>query len=146
MKKQESTAQKISIIKDRVEIYKDFTLNLLYYIYDLYLDKQTLSLDDDIYNHYSYCFRRVCDEFKQEGIDFSGNEELKDYFYGYYYHQLYKSTGENIPPLKAYEDFWKTIFNFDKQKNKNIINVLVEIYHIFDESINLSEKNILELV
>ena len=147
MKKEESiTQQKFLIIKDRVEIYKDFTLNLLYYIHDFYLDKETLNLDDDIYNHYSYCFNKVCDEFKEEGLDFSSNKELKDYFYGYYYQQLYKSAGNNISSLKTYEDFWKTIFDFDKHKNKNIVNVLIEIYHIFDESINLSEKNILEYV
>jgi hypothetical protein len=47
--------------------------------------------------------------------------------------------------LNYYENFWKSIFEFDRQKNKNSINLLVEIYLIFDKSIN-SEKNILELV
>jgi len=146
IKKEELTAKKYLIIKDRVEIYKDFTMNLLYYIHAYYLDKKTLNLEDDIYAHYSWCFNKVCDEFKEENLDFTKNEPLKEYFYGYYFHQLYKSAGDEIPTLKIYEDFWKTIFNFNKQKNKNIINVLIELYHIFDKSINLHEKNILEFV
>lgn len=145
-KSEESTTQKFLIIKDRVEIYKDFTLNLMYYIVDFYLDKKTLNLDNDIYAHYSWCFNKVCDEFKKEGLDFTNNKKLKNYFYGYYYHQLYKSAGEDIPSLKVYEDFWKLIFNFNKQRNKRVINVLIEVYHLFDKSINHHEKNILEFV
>lgn len=143
-----STSQKYIIVKDRVEIYKDFALNLLYYINNYYLDKISLSLDEDIYNHYSWCFNKVCDEFLIEGIDFTKNRELKEYFYAYYYHQFYKLNKDNQnqdTSLEYYERFWRNIFEIDKQKNKNIINILIEIYNIYDKSINL-EKNILEIV
>ena len=143
-----STSQKYIIVKDRVEIYKDFALNLLYYIYNYYLDKVSLSLDQDIYNHYSWCFNKVCDEFLIEGINFTKNTELKEYFYAYYYHQFYKLNKDNQnqdTSLEYYERFWKNIFEIDRQKNKNIINILIEIYNIYDKSIN-QEKNILEIV
>jgi hypothetical protein len=143
-----STSQKYIIVKDRVEIYKDFALNLLYYINNYYLDKISLSLDEDIYNHYSWCFNKVCDEFLIEGIDFTKNRELKEYFYAYYYHQFYKLNKDNQnqdTSLEYYERFWRNIFEIDKQKNKNIINILIEIYNIYDKSIN-QEKNILEIV
>ena len=32
------------IVKERVETYKDFTINLLYYIYNYYIGKAGLSL------------------------------------------------------------------------------------------------------
>ena len=143
-----STNQKYIIIKDRAEIYKDFTLNLLYYIFDYYLDNKTLSQDNDIYNHFSWCFQKVCDEFKKENINFNNNDDLKEYFYTYYYTQFYKAninidTNSNI--ISQYEKFWKNIFDIEKQKNKNIINILIELYNVFDKSINV-EKNILEIV
>jgi hypothetical protein len=139
--------KKYLIVKDRVEIYKDFALNLLYYIYNYYIDKESLSDDQDIYNHYIWCFNKVCDEFLKENLDFSKNDELKMYFYSYYYHQFYKINGNVVhdTSLAYYEKFWKNIFEIDKQKNKNIINILIEIYTIYDNSINL-EKNILEIV
>jgi hypothetical protein len=142
-----STSQKYIIVKDRVEIYKDFALNLLYYINHYYIDRESLSADEDIHNHYVWCFNKVCDEFKQEEIDFSKNVELREYFYAYYYHQFYKVTGNKNQDtsLGFYERFWKNIFEIDKQKNKNIINILIEIYNIYDKSIN-QEKNILEIV
>jgi len=140
------TTKKYIIIKDRVEIYKDFAINLLYYIHKYYIDYESLHEDTDIRNHYVWCFNKVCDEFLKEGIDFRSNEELKEYFYAYYYHQFYKIQNVNQDTTLAYyEKFWRNIFEIDKQKNKNIINILIEIYNIYDKSIN-QEKNILAIV
>jgi len=140
--------KKYVIIRDRVEIYKDFTLNLLYYIVDYYLDDKTLSDDVDIKNHYNFCFNKVCDEFNKEGIDFSKNEVLREYFYQFYYLQFYKinkdSNSQDIT-ITHFIKFWKNVFNFEKQKNQTILSTLIEIYTVFDTSMN-KEKNILELV
>jgi hypothetical protein len=137
------TEKKFFLIKDRVEIYKDFTINLLNYIIDYYLDEKTLSHDVDIKNHFNWCFNKVCDEFKLEDIDFSDNKKLKTYFFDFYYHQFYKrnilNTIEVNSPLKYYDKIWRSVFEIDKQRNKNDIKVLIEIYVIFDFTIH--EKN-----
>ena len=133
------------IVKDRVEIYKDFALNLLYYIHYYYLDRETLGTNQDIYNHYSWCFNKVCDEFKKEELDFTHNKELREYYYAYYYHQFYTANGNQDTSLKYFENFWKTIFEIGKHKTKNLVNILREIYEIYDTSVN-QEKNILEIV
>lgn len=140
-----TTEKKYSIVKDRVEIYRDFSINLLYYIHKYYLDKETLSNDEDIWNHFKWCFKKVCDEFLEEGLDFTNNKELKDYYFAYYYHQLYRANATQDTTLPHFEKFWKNVFEVDKQKNKNIINILIEIYNIYDKSINF-ERNILEIV
>lgn len=139
--------QKYLIVKDRVEIYKDFTINLLYYINDFYLDRKTLCDDVDIRNHFNWCFNKVCDEFKKENIDFNNNDKLKKYFYKFYYHQFYKrdlQVNSEELTLMSYEKFWRNVFEINKQKNKNVINTLIELYNIFDISIN-QEKNIFEI-
>lgn len=140
-----TSTKKYIIVKDRVEIYKDFTINLLHYIYKYYIDRESLSADEDIRNHYSWCFRKVCDEFLLEDLDFTDNEELKEYFYLYFYHQFYNIKNNNEISLEYFEKFWKPIFEIDKQNNKNYINILVEIYSIFDKSVN-QEKNILAII
>jgi hypothetical protein len=135
--------QKFLIIKDRVETYRDFTINLVHYVFRYYLDKETLSLDQDIYNHFIFCFNKTCSDFLQEEIDFRENEYLIDYFYTYYYHHIYKAK---VIPTETYlKKFWSSIFDVDKHKNKNNYKVLTEIYIIFDKSIKI-EKNILESV
>ena len=138
-----STTTKFILVKDRVEIYKDFSINLLNYIVDFYLDNKTLCEDDDIRNHFNWCFSKVCDEFKLEGIDFSQNEPLRQYFMNFYYYQFYKRENQDIS-LDYYEKFWRNIFDIEKQKNRNIMKSMVELYTIFDSSIN-QEKNIFEI-
>jgi hypothetical protein len=140
-----TTEKKFGVVKDRVEIYRDFALNLLYYIHHYYIDRETLSEDEDIYNHFKWCFKKVCDEFLEEGLDFTNNKQLYQYYYAYYYNQLYRATPNQDTSLKHFENFWKNIFEIDRQKNKNVINILIEIYNIYDKSINM-EKNILEIV
>lgn len=139
-----STTKKYIIIKDRVEIYKDFAINLLNYIYDYNLGRETLFEDTDIYNHYKWCFNKVCDEFKKEGLDFSVNNKLQTYFYDFYYHEFYKRDNQNIS-LEYFDKFWRDVFNINANKNKNVLNTMIELYNIFDTSIN-QEKNILEIV
>jgi hypothetical protein len=140
-----ATTKKYIIVKDRVEIYRDFALSLLYYIHKYYIDRETLSADQDIYNHFKWCFNKVCNEFLEEGLDFTKNKELQEYYYAYYYHQFYTATDNHDTSLSYFEKFWKNIFEIDKQKNRNLINILIEIYNIYDKSIN-KEKNILEIV
>ena len=140
-----TTEKKYSIIKDRVEIYGDFALNLLYYINKYYIDRETLSLDEDIHNHFNWCYKKVCNEFLEEGIDFTKNEELIEYYYAYYYHQFYTASNNQDISLGHFEKFWKNIFIIDNQKNRNIINVLIDIYGIHDKSINV-ENNKLEII
>ena len=139
-----SIQHKYIIIKDRIEIYKDFTISLINYIIGYYLDKDTLSADVDIKNHYNWCFNKVCDEFKLEGIEFGDNDMLREYFYDFFYYQFYKRNNIEIT-IQFYEKFWTNIFNYDKQKNKNVISTMIELYNVFDKSIN-TEKNILEIV
>lgn len=143
-----NNSKKYNIIKDRVELYRDFSINLLYYIYEYYIDYESLCTDTNINNHFSWCFNKVCDEFKLEGIDFNDNDELREYYRSYYYHQFYRAQDNpNLDTTFAYfENFWRNIFEVnEKQKNKNILNILVEIYKIQNASIK-EEKNILEIV
>lgn len=139
--------KKYIIIKDRVELYKDFTINLLNYIIYYYIDYESMNTDIEIKNHYNWCFNKVCDEFLLEGINFKDNNELREYFHTYFYHQFYNT--QNNPnqdiSLSYYEKFWKNIFEIDKQINKNIINILIECYIIFDKSVN-KNNNILKFI
>lgn len=143
-----TTNKKFIIIKDRVEVYKDFTINLLKCIVKYYVDRESLSDEQDIRNHFMWCYDKVNDEFKKEELDFSDNKELREYFYTYYYHQFYMIDDNHIEYnrlVKLIEEFWIEIFSINNQKNKTIITVMIELYSIFDNTIN-KENNILENV
>jgi len=124
-----------NIAKERVELYKDFTINLLYCIHDTYLGKEYINSDYDIRGHFTWCYRNILTQFEQEDVYFHENEELYDYFFGYYQDQFYKR--EKIEPLSHYEKFWENIFDIKKNgKKRNIFEVLWELYEIFDKTVN----------
>lgn len=135
--KNKTVELKYSIMKNRVNYYLDFTLCLLENIFKYYIDKETLSEDVDIKNFYNYCFDRTCKIFLEENVDFTQNNELKEYFFTYYYHYFFKTDKD--PDIKYFKNFWKSIFNVNNPKNKTHLNALVELYTIFDNS--LSTKN-----
>lgn len=126
------------IIRERLDTYKDFTINLLNNIYHYYIDRESLNNDEDINNHYNWCFNRVCNNFIKEGLDFKNNDELREYFYNFYYVQFYLKNDR--PELIEYVDFWNNIFELDGNRSKNIINIMIELYEIYDVSVEKKEK------
>ena len=120
------------VVKERVELYRDFSINLLNYIYDTYLGREYLNKDEDITGHFNWAYQKVLNEFEQEEIDFYGNNVLYEYFYDYYYNQFY--TFNKIHSLNTYEKFWNDIFELKKSKERKVFDVLLELYEIFDKS------------
>ncbi len=136
--------KKITLMGDRVEVYKDFSINLLNCIYDFYLDKSSLDNAVDVRNHFNWCFTKVNNEFKKEDIDFDDNKLLKDYIYSYYEPNFYNNQDfyckEDVE-FKPYLEFWNGIFNTDNlQGNLDITKILVELYLLFDETIENKKK------
>jgi hypothetical protein len=138
---------KFTIIKRRSELYHDFLNNLINHIIRYYIDYESLSEDEDIHNHYNWCFDKVCSEFILEGIYFDKNDKLRHYYYTYFYHQYYKVQDDdkfNIS-LDYFIKFWDNIFEVDRNVSKNITNLLIEVYKLFDKSVD-TKKNILEIL
>jgi len=123
-----------NILKERVDLYKDFAINLLYKIYETYLGNKYIKSKHDINGHYNWCFGKVLEEFDEQGIDFYGNDSLYNYFLAYYIDQFYKR--EKQYTINHHKKMWSSIFNYKKQnKIKEEFELLVELYQIFDKSL-----------
>lgn len=134
-----------NIIRERVELYKDFTINLINYIYDTYLGKEYIYREDDIRGHFDWCYNKVLKEFAEEDIFFDDNNDLYYYFYQYFLSQFYQI--DKTIELKNYIEFWENIFNISKKNmNKKVFDILLELYDIFDISINNKIKEELEII
>ena len=126
-----------NIIKERVELYKIFVENLTYYITSTYLGKEYITTKKDIDGHFNWCYGKVCSEFYEIEIDFYDNNELYDYLLLYFETQFYSTTAKTY---KQYRKFWNDIFDYEK-KNTKTLDVLIEVYEIFDISLYRKEEN-----
>lgn len=95
-------------------------------------------------NHYTWCFKKVCTEFDKEEINFVKNKNLHTYFFDYFDMELYRQKYDDNISREYHISFWLEIFNIENQKNPHYMDILIELYEIFDTSIN-KKKKILEL-
>jgi len=130
------------LISERLGIFNDFTIALTHMICDFYVDKDSLDNDEDVTNHYNWCYNRTCKIFQNEEIDFSDNDDLRNYFYSYYYERFYFADEQD--EKLHYINFWTNIFT--NSTSTEIITVLKELYEVFNYSIEKKlqeiEKNI----
>jgi hypothetical protein len=131
-----------NIVKERVELYRDFTVNLICYVHTTYFGKDFLKKEEDIIGHFNWAFEKVIKEFEIEGIRFNDTKELYIYFQDYFLHQFYNF--ESVPPIKDYIVFWDDIFSLHPKKQKNIMKVLTDLYLTFDTALD-NKKTLVEI-
>jgi hypothetical protein len=130
-----------NIVKERVELYRDFVINLVYYVHTTYLGVEYLKSEDDIIGHYNWAFNKVLSDLNEEEIVFANTSEIKKYFFEFFLERFYNA--DNIPSLKYFIYFWDAIFSL-KSKDKLLVTTLIEMYKLFDKGFTekKSEKNI----
>ena len=125
-----------NVIKERVELYKDFTINLLHYMYDSYLGSDFIKTEYDKRGHFAWAYGKVLEEFQEENISFYGNDDLFEYFYVYFTDQFYNK--KKIETFTYYNKFWVDVFDVSKNKERKKFEVLLQIYEIFDDSLMIN--------
>jgi hypothetical protein len=129
-----------NISRERLELYRDFVVNLICYAHTTYFGREFLKKEEDVKGHYGWAFNKVLAEFKQEGIIFQNTEELFEYFYEYFTQQFY--SFDELPAIKDYLAFWNDIFHVYPKKEKKVMKVLIDLYQIFDNSLE-NKKNLI---
>lgn len=123
-----------NVIKERVELYRDFVVNLIHYLHTTYFGNEYIKTEEDIKGHFNWAFNKVLADYELEGIVFIETTELRTYFFNYFKARLY--SVENVPNLKTFIGFWDDIFTIKPNKEKTHLNALIEIYKYFDNSLN----------
>lgn len=131
-----------NIIKERVELYRDFVVNLIHYLHSTYLGRDYIKTEVDVKGHFNWAFNKVVSDFESEGVTFGDTEELRIYFFNYFQARFY--TVETVPSLKTFITFWDDIFALKPNKEKTLLSALIEIYKLFDAS--FTKKSILEKI
>lgn len=130
-------------IKERIELYRDFVINLVGYVYSSYLGREYIKTDEDVKGHFNWAFNKVLADFETEGITFTDTSKLKEYFFKYFSVRIYYMN-DPLPSLEAFNDFWESIFAIKANKEKRLLEALIDVYKLFDEA--LSRKIIFDPV
>jgi hypothetical protein len=126
-----------NINKNRLDLYKDFIINLCYYVVDTYFGDEYIKTNKQKKEHFTWCFDKICNDFMEEDINFKSNIELYDYFFEYFKATMYDN---DVFELEFFIDYWEQTLEYSFEKTKSDLDGLIEIYKIFDKSINQKIK------
>ena len=128
-----------NIVYDKCELYYDFILTLNYIIVDTFLGDDCINSNQDIHNHFIWCIEKVFNNFNKENIVFSHNEDIKEYFYNFYL-ELFYNQPEKEGVIKKLNKLAELSFDYKRIKTRSDLDVLLELYRLFEKSLNFKLK------
>lgn len=121
---------------EKCELYCDFALSLIITIFDTYMGDEVTNLDDQ-FKHFEWSWKKTILNFVEEGLDFEDNI-LYQYFLEFMLEVYYPIINKKELVIdKKICNLWVNIFDYHKTKTNSDIDVLIEIYQIFNSSLKI---------
>jgi hypothetical protein len=126
------------MITERVELFNDIVESLTTLVVTTYLGDDTLETkikfsEEDITNHFNWCWNKILENFQKENILIDSDGEHKDYMKVFMNDSFYNQKDENI--RKSINLFVKDLFDLDKTFVKSDLDILTEVYKLFNRSV-----------
>lgn len=122
-----------NISREKTELYYDFLISLFDLIDSTYLGDDVIQTEEDMLNHFSWCFNQIVLNFEKERIYFKnrGNhfEFLKLFFFGAYY----SNRNQNAPVV--IKEYIGLLFGYETKKAQIDIDMFTEFYKFLDQSL-----------
>jgi len=131
-----------NIIPEKLELYSDFSISLHSLILETYLGNSTertetkikLTPEDNL-KHFEWCFGKVIDNFKKEGINFKKKGEHLDYFKNFFMDVYYNQSQENVK--NNVKLFLTQLFNPKTPFSKSDLDMISVIYKNLDKNMTI---------
>ena len=124
---------------DKCELYYDFILTLNKLVSETFLGDDVINSEENIKNHFNWCIEKIFDNFKKENIIFDEIDELKNYFYNFYIELFYNINNKN-GVIEKLNKLSTLSFDYGRIKTRSDMDVLLELYRLFEKSLNFKLK------
>lgn len=130
-----------NIIPEKVDLYGDIFLSLSRVITETYLGDQSPETkiklsDEDISNHYDWCWKKMVTNFELENLQIEREGGHKDYMKTFFDDSFYRQEKPEI--RDAIPQFISELFDLEKPFAKSDLDILTEIYKLLDKHVNHS--------
>lgn len=124
---------------DKCELYYDFIVTLNKLVVETFLGDDVINSEEDIKNHFNWCVEKIFTNFKNENIIFDSMDDIKSYFYNFYVELFYNVNNKN-EVLDKLNKLPTLSFSYSRMKTRSDMDVLLELYHLFEKSLNFKLK------
>jgi len=122
---------------DKCGLYYDFIKSLNKVLMNTFLGDEFINSEKEKREHYLWCFNKVIDDFKEEKILFDSTEKLREYFFFFYEELFYKDSNKSLEKLDKLAEL---SFDFNRLKSRSDMDILIELYKMFDKSLYFKTK------
>lgn len=129
-----------NIIREKMELYSDFTLTLNILVINTYLGENDTPKEtkinltkEDNDKHFLWCWNKSIGIFKDEGIKFSGEGKHFDYFKNFF-DEIFYSRKDRVS-RDSIEKFFTQLFEMNDTFTQSDLETLIMIYKLMDNSI-----------
>lgn len=124
-----------NIIFEKNELYYDFFNSLFELIEETYLGQDVLNTEENISNHFKWCYNKLITNFETENINFKNGGPLYDYLLFFFLESYYKE-----PTPKSIEniyEFFNNLFDFARNKNESELETYKFLYKLFNMNLKV---------
>lgn len=121
------------ITHEKCELFHDFILSLLDIIKKTHLGFDVIRTDEEIENHFSWCFNKVITSFENERVFFKRDGGHYSYFFLFFTGTFYQISNEdNVDRL--YDHFNK-LFDYNVEKTVVDVEILTTLYKLLEQNL-----------
>jgi len=125
-----------NIISEKTELYYEVVLSLFDIVFDTYLGREIIDTEKKMEEHFNWCWEENLKNFRKEGINFTDVEELHDYFNQFALESFYQDKNKVVKAVQTkIKWFWRKCFDYEGQRTRSELDILVEVYQIFEKSL-----------
>lgn len=124
---------------EKRQLYADFCVSLLSLIQETYLGNEfdnttnrIILTQEEKDSHFDWCWKKTIDNFAKENITFKLLGDHRDYFKEFMDDVFYNQENEKI--IENLSDFIKSLFDEETSFTKSDLNMITEIYKLFEKS------------
>ena len=124
---------------EKVELFGDIFISLYRIIDKTYLGEDTgetkifLSVDD-VNSHFEWAWMTLLNNFNRENININLEGDHKEYVREFFIDTYYFPPQKNIKD--TLDEFLLDTFDYKKSFTKSDLDILTEIYHLFNKNLN----------
>jgi len=123
-----------NIIREKTELYYDLISSLLNLIHETYLGPDVISTQEDMVNHFMWCFNKVLGNLEHERIKFtSPSTTAYDYLWFFFYKGYYTADAEDKHGILL--EYFSYLFDYARIKTPSELESFMDFYKIFDQNL-----------
>jgi hypothetical protein len=122
-----------NITYEKIELYYDFFISLLNLVDETYLGSDVLKNENDIQNHFAWCFNEVINQFEKEKIYFKPQGTHFEYLWLFLYDAYYMNKNEDR--VTQITNFFDNFFDFSHRKTQLDLEMMTDMYKLLDQNL-----------